>query len=447
MIGTGIFTIPAFVRVSTESGLSSLAIWAAGAFLALCGAFCYAELATRMPRVGGEYHYLTRIYGPLAGFLSGWMSFLGGFSAAVAAAGIGASGYIAASLGYWDAEAPLIPGIGISQGAALAAGLIICLGLFHSLGIRPGGRLQTLLAVLTLSGICLFVAAGWSSGRGDWSGVWTPTVSQGSWWIALIQVSFAYSGWNAAAYLAGEIRQPKRNLPWALLGGTLAVAFAYISLNLLFLYAIPAQEWRAEIAVGKQAAQVLFGDDGARAIAGLISLAILGAISAMTAAGPRIYFAMARDGLAPRWFSRLNARNGAPTPAILAQCAVAAALALTGAFAALLTYVGSILMLFNALTVAAVYIARRNAPVSPGAFRVPGYPVTPAIFLIVVIVAWTQALVSDPIPTGSALATVLAGFGVYRRGLKQGWLSYQPDKEEEAAEAPAGSLESAGETA
>lgn len=452
MIGTGIFTIPAIVRLETGSGFAALTVWIAGAALALCGALCYTELATRMPQAGGEYHFLTRVYGPVWGFLSGWASFIVGFSAAIAAASIGASAYIAAIIPSWNAQNPLLPGLGVTQGAGLAALLVLALTFVHSRGIRPGGRLQGSLAGLTLAAILFLVVAGVASGKGDWSGMWTSTSSGGSWWVALIQVSFAYSGWNAAAYLAGEIKRPGQTLPRALLGGTGVVAVTYLALNVLFLFAIPVGSWEAgsgggvEIAIAQEAAERLFGPAGARGISVLIALAIVGSISAMTAAGPRVYYAMGSDGLAPRFLSRLNSRTGAPTAALLAQGALASMLALTGAFQALLIYIGSVLLLFNGLTVAAVYRARRLSP-SSGGFRIPGYPVTPLVFLAAVITAWVQGLMQAPKPTGAALATVAAGAVFYSLAKTRGWIVFRPQSVSGESEVDSADEPSASRTA
>ena len=170
MIGTGIFTVPAFVRGATGNGLTALLVWALGGGLALCGAFCYAELSTRMPEAGGEYQYLSRVFGPMWGFISGWISFLAGFSAAIAAAALGATAY-AASLFGWKIEHQLIAPLGITVGSAMAAGLILLLALFHCLGLRPGGRLQTIIAGSVVTGILVLIGAGFLTGSGDWHGV------------------------------------------------------------------------------------------------------------------------------------------------------------------------------------------------------------------------------------------------------------------------------------
>lgn len=427
MVGAGIFTVPAFVRDAAGNGLAALGVWLTGGLLALCGALAYAELATRMPAAGGEYHYLARLLGPVWGFLSGWISFLVGFSAAMAAAALGVVAYAAEAIGGWNPDAPVFGGV--SGGALAAAVLVVVLSLYHCLGVEGSGRLQAVLAGLGLTAIGGLVLAGLASGRGDWGGVVAGEAAAGSWWVALIQVSFAYSGWNAAAYLAGEVDRPRHTLPRALLGGTVVVTAAYLALNVLFFYALPEATWEPRIAVGHMAAGRLFGAGGARAVSGLIALAIFGSLSAMSAAGPRVYWAMARDGLGIPGLGRLSARSQAPVAAILAQGGLASLLALTGAFETLLTYIGSALLLFSGLAVAAVYAARRRGIGEERAFRLWGYPVTPAIFLAVVTAALVNGLVRDPVPTGAALLTVVAGAVVYLLGRHRGWL--EPSWQEE----------------
>lgn len=424
MVGAGIFTVPAFVRSATGTGLAALGVWLAGAVLALCGALCYAELATRMPRAGGEYQYLSRVYGPMWGFVSGWITFFVGFAAPTAAAALSAVAYLAAVVPDWQPATPLVSGWGltISQGSLLAALLPLIFAFWHSLGVRPSGRLQSTLMLTTIVSIVLFVGAGLLTGRGSWQGVTQSTPATGSWWVALIQVSFAYTGWNGATYLAGEIENPRHNLPRALVGGTLIVVGLYLALNLLFLYAVPAQAWQPDVAVGNDAAARLFGQTGARFVSAIITFTIIGSLSAWTAAGPRVYFAMAYDGLAPAAFKRLGNASQAPVVSLFAQAAVSSLLALTGQFEILLTYVGSGLLLFSGFTIAAVYVLRqRDQQPDRTHFRVPGYPVTPAIFLVMVLVSFWQTYEESPVPTGAALLTLLAGFAIYFVGRALGW--------------------------
>jgi basic amino acid/polyamine antiporter, APA family len=425
MIGTGIFTVPAFVRTSTGNGLGSLAVWLVGAVYALSGALCYAELATRLPEAGGEYHYLTRIYGRLSGFLSGWISFIVGFSAAIAASALGAAAYASAVFPQIRAESALfnLYGWTLTHGAVLAALLILALSIFHCTGVHISGKFQTVIAFAVVIAIIAMVLGGFSTGRGDWSGVIASSETSGEWWIALIQVSFAYSGWNAAAYLAGEVVTPRRTLPLALVGGTLTVGAMYLSLNLFFLYAIPGDAWKPQIAVGSLAAERVFGVEGARAISAVVTLIIVGSVSSMVASGPRVYYAMSRDGLAHLIFGRLNVKTGAPIYAILTQASVATLLALTGAFKSLLIYAGAALSLFTALAVAALYVIPRPAKEDdPHIFRAPGYPITPAIYVILTLIAFIQGLRESPIPTGAALVTIALGVGVYYLARSNGWL-------------------------
>ena len=420
MVGTGIFTVPAFARGATSSGLGMLGIWMVGAALAVCGALCYAELATRMPRAGGEYQYLSRVYGPMWGFVSGWITFFVGFAAPTAASALAAVAYAAAIFPNWNANAPLFAGI--TQGALVAALLPLAFAFWHSLGVRPSGRLQSTLMMTTIGSIALLVVAGFLTRRGNWHGVIQSTQASGSWWVALVQVSFAYTGWNGATYLAGEIEDPRRNLPRALIGGTLIVVALYLALNLFFLYALPVEAWRPDIAVGRDAAERLFGTAGGRFVSAIITFTIIGSLSAWTAAGPRVYFAMAYDGLAPAAFKRLGAQSRAPIVALFAQAVVAGMLALTGAFDVLLIYVGAGLLLFSGFTVAAVYVVRHRFGADEAShFRVPGYPFTPALFLLLVLVSCVQSFLESPIPTGAALVTLLAGFACYFIGRALGW--------------------------
>ncbi|MBO0725580.1 MAG: amino acid permease [Blastocatellia bacterium] len=424
MIGTGIFIVPAEVKAATGNGVAALGVWVTGAALALFGAFCYAELATRMPRAGGEYQYLLNIYGRPWGFIGGWITLFAGFAAPTAVSTLKAVEYFSPLAPGWKLGAPLITGLGLTRGSIVAALLPLLLALAHSVGVRPSGRLQTILAVMTVTAIIVFTTAGVTSGRGDWSGVTQGSQATGAWWVALIQVSFAYSGWNAAAYLAGEVTEPRRTLPRALISGTLAVAILYIALNLLFFYALPAESWRPGLAVGQKAAEHLFGASGGKLVSAIITILMIGAISAWTASGPRIYYAMARDGLAPSIFGRLGKRSQAPIIAIFTQAALASVMALTGALSTLLLYVGSALLLISALTVAAVYVVRRGSSADPKRnFSALGYPFTPAVYILLVILSWVQTLREQPKAAVYALATIAAGVAVYYIGRAWGWIA------------------------
>ena len=422
MIGSGIFTVPAFVRVATGSALGSLWVWVAAGILGLCGALCYSELATYMPGAGGEYRYLTRGFGQVWGFLSGWTSFVVGFSAAVAASSLGVMAYLAPLVRGWDAEAPVLHGVPVSQGAAVASLMVLVLTLVHCVGVRWSGGFQTTLATLVVASIGVMVLAGFASGAGSWSGLVARAQPRSNWWVALLQVSYAYAGWNAATYMAGEVRDPRRTLPRAILGGTLFVMVIYLLINALFFYALPEPEWEPTIAIGQRAAERLFGLRGSLGVSALIALAMFGSVSSMTAVGPRIYFAMARDGVAPRFMGRVSEHGNVPAAAIAAQGVLAAILTLTGAFEALLIYIGSSLLLFNALTVATLFVfRRRSGAAGPEVFRTPLHPLPALVYLGMTVAAWGNGLAAAPLPTGAALLTLAAGGGLYALGRNRGW--------------------------
>ncbi|NKB88328.1 MAG: amino acid permease [Acidobacteria bacterium] len=420
MVGSGIFTLPAIVRVNVGGAVESLAVWAAAGLLGICGALCYAELATRMPDAGGEYRYLEAAFGPLWAFLSGWTSFVVGFSAAVAASALGFAAYVDPLLPGWQADASIGFGVQVSQGSLFAALIVLGLTAIHSVGVRSSGRFQSGLAIAVVCTVWALVVIGFATRGGSAVGLTASAPAQGSWWAALLPVSYAYAGWNAAAYMGGEVRDPGRTLPRAIIGGCAFVMLTYLFVNALFFYAIPEAQWEPTIAVGQVAAERLFGAQGAIGISAVIALAMFASVSAMTAVGPRIYFAMARDGLAPAALARLSEQGKVPVTAIVAQGVLAALLALTGAFEALLIYIGSSLLLFNALTIATLFVFRRRAGEAP-AFTAPAFPLPAIVFLAITVAAWVSGLIATPGPTIAALATLSGGAAVYAVGRNRGW--------------------------
>ena len=426
MVGSGIFTLPALVRVTTGGAIASMAVWAAAGLLGICGALCYAELATRMPDAGGEYRYLERAFGPLWGFLSGWTSYVVGFSAAVAASALGFTAYLEPLIPAWNAQALISEGVSVTQGSVFAAVVVLGLTAVHSIGVHSSGRFQSSLAIAVVCAVWILVIVGFVSGNGSWSGLSVRAAAQGSWWAALLPVSYAYAGWNAAAYMGGEVRDPGRSLPRAIIGGCGFVMLLYLAVNTLFFYAIPEAEWEPTIAVGHLAAERLFGQGGSIVISGIIALAMFGSVSAMTAVGPRIYYAMARDGLAPRPMARLSKQGRVPVTSIVAQGMLASLLALTGALEALLIYIGSSLLLFNALTIATLFVFRRRDG-TPAPFMAPLFPLPAVIFLGITLAAWGSGLMATPAPTLAALATLLGGACIYATGNALGWFERQRD--------------------
>jgi len=376
MIGTGVFVSTGYMVHALDAPRILLA-WLIGGVLALCGAVVYAELGAMMPRVGGEYVYLKESLHPALGFLAGWVSLIAGFSAPIGASALAFGHYLHA----------VLPAV---DGKLAAVALVAGLTLLHMFDVSLGSRFQTVFTALKVSLILAFIGAGLWVGNGSWANLATvlPGASSsplsGAFATQLFWVSFAYAGWNAAAYVAGEMKEPGRNLPRALLIGTGVVTLLYLALNLVFLYAAPAAELSALQTgreVGTSAALALFGQRAGAWLSSLIALALVSAVSAMVMAGPRVYAAMAEDGL---FFSALARRHrrGAPLWSVLLQGALAVTLALALDLAQLVLYIGFTLSLFNALTVAGAFVLRVRRPHAERPYRAWLWPVTPLVFLL-----------------------------------------------------------------
>jgi APA family basic amino acid/polyamine antiporter len=402
MVGAGIFTTTGFMARDLGAPWKILTLWAAGGLIAMIGALAYAELGAAMPEAGGEYVFLREAYGPLAGFLSGWTSFVAGFSGAVAAALLGFAAYC-------DRLAPAM--VLLAGGPRMfALAVLWLLTAIHALGAGPGSRIQTAITAATVAAIAAMVAIGFGAGQGSLANFVGSAPAGGSAAISLIFVLYAYSGWNAAAYLAGEIRNPARGVPAALIGGTATVIALYLALNAVYLYALPVAKMAGILAIGEAAARAMFGARAARIFAATIALAILSSASAMVMAGPRIYYAMACDGLAPRALGTTGLHSGAPVRAILAQSGWTSVLILFfGTFESVVVYTGFVVTVFSAATVAAVIVMQVKRPQMARPFRMPGYPCLAIAYLAASswIVAYSFA--AQPLEAIIGLATVLAG--------------------------------------
>jgi APA family basic amino acid/polyamine antiporter len=408
-VGSGIFTTTGFLARDLGDPRVILGVWALGGALALAGAMSYSELGAALPRVGGEYVYLRRVFGPLAGFLSGWTSFAIGFSAAIAAASVAFGEYLIAL--FPDA----LGGVG-PRPAALA--LVWALTGVHALGVERGGSFQRFVTVLKIGGIALLVLAAFAFGNGDFANLARPAPGVeprvGTAAVGLIFVLYSFSGWNAAVYIAGEIRAPGRSLPRAMIGGTAFITLLYLAVNLAYFYALPAAALAAEpvLPVAEKAAAALFGPTGATLVATVLCVSIAGATSAMIWAGPRVYWAMAQDGVAPALLARTTRRD-APVAAMALQSAWITLLVLSGTFEQLVVYSGVALALFSALAVACVVALRRTEPGLPRPYRVAPYPWVPLAYVgaSLWIALWTT--LERPLESLLSLATVLAGAPLY----------------------------------
>lgn len=406
MVGTGIFTTTGVLLTSLPSPVVVLAAWVIAGVLALCGAAVYAELGAMMPRVGGEYVYVSRAFGPVAGFMSGWVALIVGFAAPTAGGAIGFASYV-------NAVVPALPP------KAVAIALIVAVTALHMTDVRLGGRVQAGLAGMVVAVIVVFVAAALASGRlsGANLAATAPAAAMahgagaGAFAIALVQVSYAYSGWNGAAYVAGEVRDPVRALPRALVLGTGLVTVLYLALNVVYLCAVPPAALAGQINVGHIAAGALFGARGADVVSSLIALTNAGFVSAMVMSGPRVAVAMGEDGAFFRALGRSNAR-GAPTRAVGLQGALAIVAVLTAKYDQLLVYVGFTLTLNAAAAVLAAFVLRRREP-ADRPHSALGWPYSGVLFVALAAFMIVLAVRERPWESAAALATLIAGGGAY----------------------------------
>ncbi len=414
MVGTGVFTSLGFQVLGIQSHFALLMLWVVGGGVALCGAVCYGELAAAMPRSGGEYHYLGQIYHPALGFLSGWVSATVGFAAPTALAAL-ALGKYAQSV--WPGLHP----------TALSVAVVLALTLVHGRSTRAGSRLQVVVTALKVVVLVVFIGAGLLAGEGqppaliphqaDWQALLSSAFA-----TSLVYVSYAYSGWNAAVYVTGEIHNPQRNLSRILLAGTAVVLLLYVGLNYVFLRSTPLSGLRGQLEVGYVAATSLFGPAIGRLMGGAIAALLVSTISAMIFAGPRIVQTMGEDLPALRFLAR-RSPAGIPVRALLLQTVLTLVFILVTSFQNVLVYAGFMLNLFTFLTVLGVFVLRIRRPDLPRPYRAWGYPFTPLLFLG--LSGWTLVFILLDKPTESlyGLLTLAIGLGVYtyvrRRGLPE----------------------------
>ncbi len=418
MIGTGILTTSGFLAGQLGSAKLVLLVWGVGAICALAGAFCYSELGVNFPSSGGEYVYLTEAYGPTWGFMTGWISFFAGFSAPIAAAALAFSDY----LGHFYAALRLdTTRLGAPQ--LLASAIIALFTLLNCLGIRRTSRVQNVLTSLKIVIILTFLVAGFVFGNGSWENFSHPAVRTSvtpvfsQFFLSLFYIYVAYSGWNAATYVAEELKHPARTLPWSLTYGTMLVAALFIALNVLFIYAVPLDEMKGVVAVGALAAQHLFGPAVAGIFSAAMALSLLATVNAEVTIGPRVYYAMAKNGAFFSMAAKVDPRWHTPVIAILCQ-GVCSILMTVSPFLNLLLYIGLLLNFFAVLSVGSLFVFRRR----PGwqKLRVVSfaYPLLPAFFVAVGIWMTVLGVMLRPAISGVAVLTVAAGAIVYHFRLR-----------------------------
>ena len=401
MIGTGVFTTSGFALELLGRPGAVLVVWAIGGLIATCGAIGYGALARRFPESGGEYALLSRTVHPLAGFLAGWVSLLAGFTAPIAASALALQAYLAGIVQGWAAE-------------WLATAAILAAALLHGVRVRVGVAFQVAAVGIELALIAAFLVLGaWALPAPHPIALSSPGVpAPGAFAVALVWVSFAYSGWNAAIYVASDVKQPGRFLPLSLILGTLLVILLYAPLNAVFLFAAPISELKGQLDVGFIAANHIFGGTGGLIMGLLISTGLISAISSMVWAGPRVTQVMGEDVRLLRALSVKNA-NGVPHVSLAFQYVLVVGLIITSTFDSIVNYIGFILSLSAFMTVAGVFVLRRAEPQLPRPYRVWGYPVTPLIFLAVT--GWMMFFVvkQRPMVLAAGAATLAAGLVVY----------------------------------
>jgi APA family basic amino acid/polyamine antiporter len=433
VIGAGILLTPPFVAAAVPRPWLFLSTWIAGGLLAFAGAMAYAELAALRPRAGGEYVYFRAAFGNLAAFLTGWTSFMAGFSGAIAASAVALAEYVGRFVPAASNTTPLVTvpipfvPLVVSRQALVALAAIALMSWIHLRGVGPGRFVGNLLAALKVSALLIFIALGFSIGEGSVGNlrVSAGAVTGGAWLLALIPVMFTYSGWNAAAYLAEEIREPGRNVPRALALGTIAVIVIYALLNVLYLFVLPV----GQLAAVKGSVLDIIADRllGRRTgdIMGVVSIvSIAASISAMTFAGPRVYYAMARDGLFFKSAARVHPQYHTPSTSIVAQALWSGLLVLSGGASALTSYTGFAVVLFTGVAVAALFALRHLEPDAPRPFKALGYPLAPAVFTIASFAIVANALWNDllkPLAAGTAWGPSAWGLLIIGAGVPVYW--------------------------
>ena len=406
MIGTGVFTSLGFQLLDIRSGFVLLLLWAVGGLVALCGAMTYAELGAALPRSGGEYNFLSRIFHPVAGFVSGWVSATIGFAAPTALAAMTFSAYATHS---WANE----PDAWVEK--AIAIGLVIILTFVHTSSRRNSGGLQSFFTVMKIAAIVVFCVlalmfvdlpqpVAFLPTAGD-----TALITSAAFAVALIYVSYAYSGWNAATYLSSELEDPQRNLPRILFIGTALVTLLYIALNYVFLRVAPMDAMSGQLEVGFIAAEFAFGERGGQFAGLALATLLISTVSAMTLAGPRVLQVIGEDFAPLRRLATTNA-DGLPYVAITTQSVLTIVFILSGSFESILVFAGFTLALNSFVTVAGIFWLRYSQPDLPRPYRTFAYPVTPIIYLL--LMGWTLAFVLISRPTEAWFGVALIASGV-----------------------------------
>ena len=409
MVGTGVFTSLGFQVADIQSVFALMMLWIIGGIASLCGAATYAELGAALPRSGGEYNFLGRIYHPIAGFISGWVSTVIGFAAPIAAVSLAFGKYTTAAL-------PGTYGPAIQKG--LACGLVILVTYIHGKNRNASGKFQFGFTAMKVGLILAFCLAAFvllqdpqpispMPQSGDWN-----VITSSAFGVALIYVSYAYTGWNAATYISGELENPQRDLPRVLIFGTGLVMLLYVLLNYVFLYAAPMHELEGQVEIGYIASNHIFGETGGRIAGGMLSLLLISTVSAMTLAGPRALQAIGEDFKALNFLGKIN-KNGIPRNAIYFQSSIALIYILTSSFKTIVVFAGAMLAFNSFLAILGVFVLRYREPDLPRPYKTWGYPIVPLIYLTITAFMLGFVIINEPHKAIFGLCVILFGIVFY----------------------------------
>jgi APA family basic amino acid/polyamine antiporter len=419
MIGSGIFGNTGIIQSSVQNSYVVLFLWILGGMIALSGALCYAELSTLMPHAGGEYVYLKNIFGLLPSFLTGWVSFIVAFSAPAASAGLLAGDYIHKAFLVIQPESEITLFFESAFGKKLFGSLLILFfTVIHIVEVKKGGYLQNFLTFLKVLLIVIFLISGFYVILNNhqynfiqhlkdepihWNGIG----------LGLLFVMFAYSGWNGATYLAEEIKEPEKNLPKALIGGTIIVMILYFLLNILYYWSTPAQELEGKEAIAAITASNLFGSGITTLFNIGFFIILLSTISATIMIGPRVYYAMARDNLFFKAASHLHPKFNTPIMSFVIQCILAIIYIWSGTYEQIQTYMGFALSIFPLLSVIGLMYLRKKYPHIKSPYQTPFYPLFPLIFIIFSFITMIVSYIGRPWECTIAILAILAGIPFY----------------------------------
>jgi len=417
IIGAGIFTTTGYLMGFLGNPILMLILWVIGGVIALCGALAFGELGAAFPEAGGEYIFISKLFSPMLGFLSGWLSLIVGFSAPIAASAIGFSNYFTWAFPTFQEwlmlNELLSPGL---FNRLLAILIILIFSFVHSRGVVLGARVQNTLTLLKILLVVGLIAVGLAFGNGNFQNLHSgSSIDLGfdDWkaiGLSLMFIMFAYSGWNSATYIGSEIKNPGKVIPRSLLISTVIVTVLYVLLNLFFIYAVPVGEMRNEPEIGGLAAGFAFGPTAETVISLLISFALFSSLSAFIILGPRVYYKMAEDGYFFKTIAKVHPVRKVPSNAILLQATIAIILVLSGTFEQILTYMGFSLGIFPIIAVAGVFKLRIQ---NRSRLKLPGFPVIHLIFIASGITMLVLAYMQRPVESSVAILTALSGIPVF----------------------------------